>query len=649
MALERRLNPNVFVVRRTAYIDAGVDATVELRIHGEYTNMFSQVQIKSCAKAKVNRDGSISYPIEVSNLNYILNGPSPLYMLFIKERKEVRYIWARDERNRIEKNNTNWKDQDTITIHFREVLDKDSRRKIAARIQREARIERQVRDTLSRTSLVEDVSITINQETQFVSDPDVIKDILLHSGITLVSSGHARLVVELIERLSPADKRRARISLVHAYAEYLRSRYAAATALLMDASAGTAELSAADQEFLTFLQDACDLQEGRISLEEFGRREREAATKGSTHYALSRRLHFQREMLIASLDERKWKAILPTLRQTTAAILESPDCSQLLKIQAKIALMHGEGVAALSEWTYHLSIALSRPNPRGVYEALQTGNAAIRKWTSGAIEVVSEAFRTENPQVIADALYARALIMFAHLSYNILVMGEEIPYTVPLSKKMASVIIPDMEMAASFYGKTGYLEGELRSKILLADYCDLVDLPERAKALAAEVLPVAKAYRMTDMAMSAEGHINGAAFHRVQAQRAKIIKHQDEDVRNANLTEADLDSLAEHCLAASGLTSEHRLIVRSECESLRAIAKERLNWCKFIALEQHLEHTQYLATPQATGSVYYCRCEKLKYESKIHATEWSQVIRGFKLAYCQGCLDREPKQPRSSE
>jgi hypothetical protein len=61
--------------------DKGVDGTLEIKIDDHFTNLRSQIQLKSTESITANQDGSVSLSIETSNFNYLLNGPSPLYVL----------------------------------------------------------------------------------------------------------------------------------------------------------------------------------------------------------------------------------------------------------------------------------------------------------------------------------------------------------------------------------------------------------------------------------------------------------------------------------------------------------------------------------------------------------------------------------------
>lgn len=76
-------DPSVFELRAENQRDKGVDIIGEIKQNGVYTNFRFAVQLKSTESVKKQRDNSISYPVEVSNLNYLLNFGLPgFYILY---------------------------------------------------------------------------------------------------------------------------------------------------------------------------------------------------------------------------------------------------------------------------------------------------------------------------------------------------------------------------------------------------------------------------------------------------------------------------------------------------------------------------------------------------------------------------------------
>jgi hypothetical protein len=74
-------NQDELVFRPEPQEDRGVDGSFEVKLPQGYTNMRSQVQLKATDSASKTLDGSISLPVDTSNLNHLLNGPCPVYIL----------------------------------------------------------------------------------------------------------------------------------------------------------------------------------------------------------------------------------------------------------------------------------------------------------------------------------------------------------------------------------------------------------------------------------------------------------------------------------------------------------------------------------------------------------------------------------------
>src|SRR5262249_30886489 len=118
-ALRNRLPEEKFLVRDEP-IDKGVDITLEAKVElrvptkggveimHRFANCRAQVQLKSIDDPKPNQDGSVSYSIDTSNLNYLLYGQSPIYFLWLASTNEIRYAWAKDEWQRLDAENPDW-------------------------------------------------------------------------------------------------------------------------------------------------------------------------------------------------------------------------------------------------------------------------------------------------------------------------------------------------------------------------------------------------------------------------------------------------------------------------------------------------------------------------------------------------------------
>ncbi len=141
-ALRGALPSDRFVLRSEPSPDAGVDICVELLIDGCYSNIRFFIQVKATEDAKYNTDGSISFSADVSNINYLLNGLRPLYVLYIANSRKLRYVWINDEVKRIEKDTPGWIRQKTVTLRFQCTLDQTGCQNIYDRIKAEAKSDK---------------------------------------------------------------------------------------------------------------------------------------------------------------------------------------------------------------------------------------------------------------------------------------------------------------------------------------------------------------------------------------------------------------------------------------------------------------------------------------------------------------------------
>jgi len=105
-----------FITREESKSDYGVDIVIEaLTDNGKHpTNIRSHAQVKSSTK-KPNADGSYSYSVPFSNLNYLLNNPNSFYAFYSVKEDKLLYCSA-------ESAYKSYVDTKNVTIHFLEIL-----------------------------------------------------------------------------------------------------------------------------------------------------------------------------------------------------------------------------------------------------------------------------------------------------------------------------------------------------------------------------------------------------------------------------------------------------------------------------------------------------------------------------------------------
>jgi hypothetical protein len=639
-AFQAILPADKFVFRDERAEDSGVDASVELLassggVSGS-TNLRAQVQLKGTDSAEVNADGSISLQIKVSNLNYLLNGPSPLFIVYIASRNELRFAWAHDERRRLDASNPEWMRQGSVTIRFVELLSTEALEGIYGGILREGRLHRRVHDTLANASLGERVIIGIDPKSLATTGPEEAARLLLMSGLTLVSAGFADEVLNYVRLLDLELACYPRLQLVQAYAAYSRARYQAALAHLQEAAIGQEELTPSDRYFLLYLRHACEFYAGRIDLEEYSRRITDWEESGTDPFALAHRVDALRYRLLQEIDIKRRAELFDELRAAVTEVLECAGEQKAFKLQARLALIHADGGRVAFRFLQQLfrlnirrGLQLST-DPRTIREKLME---EWTDWERSVNDALVEAEEERHPLLIAFALDTRAAIRSVLLSQIRLFASSSSEILDAMSDALFHETVSDVERARDIYVRASHLEGELRAKMQMADLYLLADRQGEAQEIAREVLPKAQVMEYRMLEERAREHLAGkAAFSRLKEEVGRR-RTEDEDIRWAAETDERLREFAGKVTEELGLPAERLPVVLREFFSQRDIAQEHLHWCRHLELIQDLRHTDHPATHYRTDPERYCRCPKYGYVSAFGHPNWKGVITAFKQAY----------------
>jgi len=403
-------------------------------------------------------------------------------------------------------------------------------------------------------------------------------------------------------------------------------------------------LSKSDRLFLGLLRDICDYQAGRITRAEYIRRQKELSEKDEGEFGLSRKIAYLWEALLEGGTLQGIATHLPSLRAVVGQVLDSQGCSDTLRIQARTALLYGEGVRFSQRFNHDLAMLKARMamgHAADINEVFGQINADLARWTDEANTLVKDALEHGNPQLIGDACYTRSFILFVHHSCAPIWLNPDA--VCQKLEHLKAEVIPDIRRAIQCYELSGHIEWELRAKTLLADVAALTGDERLAKKMADEVLPVAEAYQFDKIAKEARDHLAGDPFFRQMQRQHLLGRHLDTDIADSQLPDEKLVHYAEDVLEAAGLPRDRLAVVTREVTSLRDIARERVGWCRHIQLIQDLGHTSNPLTYYARDPVRSCYCERYNFASKIGDTDWKILIETFKKTYCLGCSARSPK------
>jgi hypothetical protein len=650
-ALRNRLPVDMFLFRRESEDDKGIDGTLEAKLRGQFTNCRANVQIKSTETPKRNLDGSISYSIETSNLNYLLNGVSPLYFLWIELNQEMRYVWAREEWRRLDTENPAWRKQSTFTVRFREVLDASAIEAIHNRVITEARFGRDIHEKLAKGALEERVVVSIDPTTLTSDDPAQLLEWITSSGMTIVSSGYGSLVSRWLDVLGSAQRRNARVQLVAACAQISLGRYQSAFGHLAEAATTRASLSASDQMFLDHLQDVCRYHAGVMDQAEYLSRERERIDRLAGVAAEEHRMEVLRLQWLNTPDKEGRSKLLQQMRAVCRRILADEDAAPRQKISVRLNILFAEADDLTGQFTsgaMHVQArqAMGFPAHQDDWQSGLSLAAEWDRWNRDVEAVLREAEAEMHPLLVAEAITVR--LTGHHAFWATARMLAAATGTKWEPKPLFEQLAGEAGRAIEIFRRAGSVEGETRAKLLFADFRYLSCDEKSARTLAEEALVIAQAWSYSQHESHAREYTEGPTNFELFLAEMAARRSQDEDVLHANDSDETLLKYAIHSLESMHLPQDRLPVVEREWQSLRHIARARVFWCRHINLMQDKTHTLHPETLYLRDPERFCVCEKHKYQANIRHTEPEVVIDSFKRVYCQGCPDKSPKQDRAT-
>jgi hypothetical protein len=627
--------------------DYGVDGSFELKLGNLMTNFRAQVQMKGTASIEANQDGSMSLSVKTANLNYLLNGPSPIYILFDMRNREFWYVWAQDEQRRLHAENQEWRKQEEITLRFRERFTTGALGSIVARVQAEGRLHRRIHDSLARATTSEPIVIKIDTSSLNVTDPSQARDILIASGMAIVAAGYPNETLQLFHLLGSTIRDLPRIQLTAAYAEYMLGKHYNALGHIRQAISRGQDLSERDRSFLSTLKDACEFRVGLIDTAAYCERmeRRGQALAGLESLEAQQEALYQQFLSMGDAETRF--DVARRVRETTERILSHQDATDAAKLAARLILLYVEGADASLIATREAILAQHRmkmfpDRSDATAQNLQKAKSRLAEWEASAQRALKDAYNIRHPILIGEALTVVLKICLGDLLDRRLdSIARSQTFDVPeATKRQLEQYIRD---ASEIIRANGTLEGRLRLSNLQADFLEITGNLAAAKALASRVYPEAEAMGFAKIAERANELIEDRTITMQFERQVAQWNTTDQDVLFAEYDDAGLKRFAREVLDTVGSPPADAAVVEEYCRSLHEIAKERLYWCRHLDILENLGQTTHSSTPFNVLPDRRCSCRKFGYKTDIVTADAHALIATFKKIYCATCTNRDPK------
>jgi len=631
--------------------DYGVDGTFELKIRGGMTNFRAQVQLKGTASVEANQDGSVSLSVHTANLNYLLNGTSPIYLLFGAKKREFWYVWAQDENRRLDAANPAWREQQEVTLRFTHRLTVDALGVIVERVLRDGRMHRQIHDSLARSTTNEPVVVSIDAVSLATTDPSQAQYILLASGPAVVAAGFPKQALQLLDLVDSRTRNLPRLQLIAGYAEYVLGKHYNALGHIRQAMVRAQELSEREKTFLNRLKDACEFHVGIIDTATYRQRTDERAQALGGIESLDARLEGVYYRLFSERDPDVRATLTEEAHGVTRQILNHSEATEASKLGARLALLYIEGSEATLAATHQLGLSRMRASmfaahTMGMLRGYQRAMSRLADWEALSNEALKDAHELRHPILIGEAFTVVLSVRMGQLlneRLDALSLGKQ--FEVPESAK--SKVLQDIADALAINELNGTIEGRLRVNKLQADFLEIVGDLAGAKELAARIYPEAEAMGFVKIAERAKELLDDETLLMQFEREVARFRQTDQDIWFADLSDGELQRFAREVLLSIGSPLDRLKVVEQYCQSLRGVASERRDWCRHLMLLEDLTQTTDPATAFIVLPNRKCVCHRFGYETEIVTSDAQALIVAFKQLYCASCKDRSPKQAGS--
>jgi tetratricopeptide (TPR) repeat protein len=183
---------NNFVFQGGDRKDYGTDCQIEVVADGHPTNARLHVQLKGTERA-LNADGSLSIPVDRTNLNYLIAQPYSFYVAYHAPTESLRVSFVDAVLRHYEHSGKNWAEQQTLTITFTDELTVE----VLARLAKLARSgsrnsrDRRIAQTTAPIEAIPRLLRAAQPELHVPEDPDLASELaeqLYDSGADTVLS-----------------------------------------------------------------------------------------------------------------------------------------------------------------------------------------------------------------------------------------------------------------------------------------------------------------------------------------------------------------------------------------------------------------------------------------------------------------------------
>ncbi|MBA3286130.1 MAG: DUF4365 domain-containing protein [Nitrosopumilus sp.] len=471
--------------------DKGVDSSIEVIDDNEdFTNFRAQIQLKGTYEQEINKDGSVSFSIETSNIRYLWNNLTSIYVLYIEPRKELRFVWLKDEIKRLNEENPDWQNQGEVTLRFIQILNVETTNQIHAQITKEGLLQRKIKETLT-TNPESSSRFEVNSLNLVVTNQNDAKKILNFYGLELLNTGYENFVLEKYDLLDNSEKKRAKFLLLKSRAEGKLGKYRAALDTLGTIDSMNCELSPTEKFHFESIENHSNWLLGQIDTEQFLGKLQELSTNDLVKDSILDNFNFLHFSLMygrengANTSELFGK--IAQLKKIGQEILSDDNFSQEMKVNIEFSILENELKWLILEQT-------SLKGESAIYEATSTYipehwdrkenfPIELKKWVDKSSELIN---RAQNITTKADISSLQVNLWF-HQNQSSQFWAANTGKEHFVDKEASDYFIEKLQTIINIYIEYQQSYSIIRAKMLMVEILSLVGKSEESETLRKQI------------------------------------------------------------------------------------------------------------------------------------------------------------------
>jgi len=646
LKLSNALPKELFIMRKEGDADGctdyGVDIVLELRQETKYvTNHRIQLQLKDVQNASRNTDRTFSYPIKLSTLNYLMNQPNSIFVIYLENEDILTWEWISEIFQATQAANIDIEttEQQTFSYRFTKELNLQSFTEIHTIVLRRGQLFRNVSEFISTASKPEQSNAAILLRDGKIHDIDETAKAIKQGGLFLVNAGHVGLINNSLDTLPSCFKSDPEISLVYAYVKF-RLGFTLEALSWLPKGHSREKLSADKQAFVFFIELNLQFSLGILSREQYVER---LLTIEQNHCDSIVGLQVKLERIRRSINNNGTdgiKGFILEMEETIRELLQK-DTSSPTRIYAEIFAWELEGWQLISDMgismsTQKMRFTLGHPTP--LQERLKLATELMGRnmaWMGKYRQFLEQS--KDTPSIYGQVVVAASTIMLRLIAQGR--MDKDRNY---IDDKDA--IINVLDVIGFVYPQ---LLGQqlhtlaLRVRLLEADALEGLGESKKAQVIAQEAYDASVELGLNDIQNFAEDFLSGEGIFS-SAKRIKAELSVSDDEMLLDTSNDEISKMAQHFMTAMGLPDTRLDNIIKEYNWLKQDAECHNSFCTHLHTLQNLEHAQSTDTMYKVDPPRILKCSKYGFESDIESTDRNSLFSLFTWNYCNKGNCKEP-------